>query len=481
MLLSKRDALERASLAADPQAMPIDDAVPVADTMQAPGTVTLPPQAAEARPAGNMPNVTEEQSARGDTEIATLRQALSAESVVPGDETTPASLLNRVFTEAVRLDASDIHVVPEKEYLSIRFRLNGIFHEVAQWDINLHDTILSRLKVIAGMQVVERNIPQDGHLEIMLEGPPKENERGEPERSFIEFNFRVSTMPTVNGEVAVLRALNREKALLSLEQIGLSNKSQQTIKKIVRRGHGVFLVTGHSGSGKTTTLYSILHFLNSKEKAILTLEDPVEYRLDNIRQSQVFPQVGFSFEAGLKAILRQDPDMIMIGEIRDETTADTAMRLALVGRLVLTTLHTNSIAGALVRLAEMDIERSIVSSAITGIMAERLVRKICDTCRVEAQPPYELMRMFGIEWTGEKVYMGRGCDACLHTGYKGRTGIFEILEVDDEFRNMIIKQASPDDIGAYLAKAVPETLLQDGFNKVRQGVTTLEEVIQAVI
>ncbi len=476
MLLTKRDELENAALAGDTAvAAGNDPAVSVAPPRDALVTGTAPVAQASA---ASVPAA--DQSKLANADIASIQETLSEVPKEEG-EMTPASWLNRVFMEAVRLDASDIHIVPEKEYLSVRFRLNGIFHEVAQWDIDYHDTILSRLKVISGLQVVERNLPQDGHLEILLEGTPKKNEHGNLERSFVEFNFRVSTMPTINGEVAVLRALNKEKGLLSLEQIGLSNKTLLVVKKAVRRGHGVFLVTGHSGSGKSTTLYSILNFLNNKEKAILTLEDPVEYRLDNIRQSQVSPALGFSFEVGLKAILRQDPDMIMIGEIRDEVTADTAMRLALVGRLVLTTLHTNSIAGALVRLAEMDIERSTVSSAITGIMAERLVRKICDICRVEAEPPHELLRMFDIQWTGEKVYAGRGCEACFHTGYRGRTGIFEILEVDEEFRNLIIRQAPLDEINAYIKKKVPETLLQDGFNKVRQGVTTLEEVVQAVI
>ncbi|MCI0542701.1 GspE/PulE family protein [bacterium] len=478
MLLSKRDELERAQLSPNLPGTSGNDLVISSDAREE-SAIPLPTQPVKVSPAQPVAPAIAQQEEKSNSAIASLRESLAENAA--GDEATPAASLNRVFTEAVRLDASDIHIVPEKEYLSVRFRLNGIFHEVAEWDINLHDTILSRLKVISGLQVVERNIPQDGHLEILLEGPPKKSERGDLERSFIEFNFRVSTMPTVNGEVAVLRALNKEKGLLLLEQIGLSNKTLQMVKKIVRRGHGVFLVTGHSGSGKSTTLYSILNYLNTREKAILTLEDPVEYRLDNVRQSQVSPQFGFSFEVGLKAILRQDPDMIMIGEIRDEVTADTAMRLALVGRLVLTTLHTNSIAGALVRLAEMDIERSIISSALTGIMAERLVRKICDTCRVETQPPFELMRMFDIQWTGEKVYAGRGCEACFHTGFKGRTGIFEIMEVDDEFRNLIIRQAPSDEIDAHIKKRVPETLLEDGFNKVRAGITTLEEVIQAVI
>lgn len=480
MLLSKREELERAALspnAAGAQTT-ADSGDFVATDQPIPSSV-VPPTSPVPPPPPLAASSIENQEKQAEADIDTVRAAL--ESPEEGGNASPASWLNQVFMQAVALDASDIHIAPEKDYLSVRFRMNGIIHEVAKWSIDYHDTILSRLKVIAGMQVVERNIPQDGHLELLLEAPPKKNEQGDLVRNFVELNFRVATMPTVNGEVAVLRALNKERGLLVIDQVGFSPKAMVTVKKVIQRGHGVFLMTGHSGSGKTTTLYSILNYINSRDKVILTLEDPVEYRVENVRQSQVSPAVGFSFEAGLRAILRQDPDMIMIGEIRDEQTAATAMRLALVGRLVLTTLHTNSIGGALIRLSEMDIERSIVSSALTAIVAERLVQKICEKCRVLADPPYELLKMFEIEWTGEQAYRGQGCDACHHTGFDGRIGIFEILEITDEFRNLIISAAPISEIEAYIEKKVPETLRQDGFNKVRQGITTLEEVIRATI
>jgi type IV pilus assembly protein PilB len=407
-----------------------------------------------------------------------LRKRETANENNPDDQMTPAVWLNEIFMEAVRLEASDIHIIPEKNYMSVKFRVNGVVTEVAQWDIDYHDMIMSRIKVISGLQVVEKNIPQDGHLELLFELPSREA----AQESTKEFNFRVSTMPTINGEAAVLRALNKEGSLLSIADIGFSEKSLLMMKKILRRGHGIVLLTGHSGSGKTTTLYSILNYLNTNDQAIITLEDPVEYRVANIRQSQVNPATGYNFSVGLKALLRQDPDIIMIGEIRDEETAGIAMRLALVGRLVLTTLHTNSISGALVRMTDMDIGKAIVASAFIGIIAERLVKKICDQCRVESTPPYELLKMFDIQWPdGVKVYAGQGCDACNHTGYKGRLGIFEVLEIDDDFRNMIIQQVTGNVLEEYVRNHVVETLRDDGFDKVRRGITTLEEVIQVTI
>ncbi len=392
---------------------------------------------------------------------------------------TPAIWLNEVFMEAVRMEASDVHIIPEKDYLSVKFRVNGVINEVARWDIDYHDMIMSRIKVISGLQVVEKNIPQDGHLELLFEVPFGDAAN---QGSLKEYNFRVSTMPTINGEAAVLRALNKDGTLLSIEEVGLSEKALLSMKKILRRGHGVVLMTGHSGSGKTTTLYSALNYLNTTDKAILTIEDPVEYRIGNIRQSQVNLATGYTFSVGLKALLRQDPDVIMIGEIRDEETAGIAMRLALVGRLVLTTLHTNSISGALVRMTDMDIGKSVISSAFIGIIAERLVKKICDQCRIESVPPYELLKMFDIPWPeGIKVYAGQGCDACNHTGYKGRIGIFEVLEIDENFRNLIIQQVPGNILDDYVKSHVVETLREDGFDKVRRGITTLEEVIQVTI
>lgn len=401
-------------------------------------------------------------------------------NIQDGEEFTPTSWLNEIFMESVRLGVSDIHIIPEKDYTSVRFRISGVVTEVARWDIDYHDMVLSRIKVISGLQVVEKNVPQDGHLELMFEQTKAEvaAEQGRAK----SLNFRVSTMPTINGEAAVLRVLSREGSVLKLEDIGLSEKSLFTFKKILQRGHGMVLMTGHSGSGKTTTLYAALNEMNAAEKVILTLEDPVEYRVPMVQQSQVNPLVGYNFSEGLKATLRQDPDVIMIGEIRDEETAGIAIRLALVGRLVLTTLHTNNISGALTRMVDMGIAKSMIASAFTGIIAERLVRKICPSCKQESAPPYELMKMFDIEWPADqKLYAGAGCEECGRTGFQDRIGIFEILEVDDDFRNIILQGLPISALEDFVRGHVKESLREDGFDKVRKGLTTLEEVIRATI
>jgi type II secretory ATPase GspE/PulE/Tfp pilus assembly ATPase PilB-like protein len=270
--------------------------------------------------------------------------------------------------------------------------------------------------------------------------------------------------------------------VLNLEQVGLSDKALFTLRKILQRGHGVILMTGYSGSGKTTTMYAAMNEIDAAQKVIITLEDPVEYRVPMVQQSQVNPLVGYHFDTGLKAILRQDPDVIMIGEIRDDETANIAMRLAMVGRLVLTTIHTNSISGALTRVMDMGISKSVISTAFMGVVAERLVRKICPACRQEAAPPYELMNMFGIEWpSDQKVYAGRGCDACGHTGFVDRIGIFEILEIDPAFIDIMLKDNQAAALEEHVRGHVVETLRDDGFDKVRRGITTLEEVIRATI
>ncbi len=393
-------------------------------------------------------------------------------------ELSPTKWLNEVFTEAVRLGASDIHIIPEKEFLSVRFRINGVVQEVARWDIDYHDMVISRIKVIAGLQLEEKNIPQDGHIEMVF-GKKVENKKTIQSESV---NFRISTMPTINGEAIVLRIFSREEETPKLQEIGLSEKSLVVVEKILQRGHGAVLITGHSGSGKTTTLYAALNEISSTEKVIITLEDPVEYRVPGVQQSQVNTLTGYDFDVGLRALLRQDPDAIMVGEIRDEETASIALRLALIGRLILTTLHTDSIAGAIIRLLDMKMQKSVLSSALTGIFTERLVRKICPQCKAEGVLPTELMKMFQITWpANEKVYEGRGCEYCLHTGFVGRTGIFEVLEIDDSFRGLIMKGANLEELRDYVEAHVPQTLREDGFDKVRKGLTTLEEVIRATI
>jgi len=450
MLLKRKEDLEISAVKASPEGEPVREEFPR-------------DQPREAGIASRAPVVARKEAAN-ETE----------------EDFTPTTWLNEIFMEAVRLKVSDIHIIPEREYISVRFRIGGVVSEVAQWDIDYHDMVISRLKVLSGLQVVERNIPQDGRLELAFE--MSKTDQTATKNIPKSLNLRVSTMPTINGEVAVLRVLSEEGSIKALSEIGLSDKSFPVVKKMLQRGHGVILVTGYSGSGKTTTLYAALNEINSVEKAILTLEDPVEYRVPFVRQSQINPAIGYNFSNGLKSILRQDPDVIMVGEIRDEETAGTTMRLALVGRLVLTTLHTNSISGALTRLIDMDIEKSIIASAFTGIISERLVRKICPSCREESTPPYEMMKMFDFTWSeNEKLYHGKGCPACAGTGYQDRTGLFEVLEIDDDFRNIIMSNMSVTVLEDYARSHVVQTLREDGYDKVRKGITTLEEVIRVTI
>ena len=478
MLLTKKSDLDMAAISKDANAS-VASSAPMADVSALQDENSDPAPEHSLNMQHSTVNLFPERSETQPSPISRVTEKKEVYRPKEGEDFTPTNWLNEVFVESFRLNASDIHIIPEKEYTSVRFRVDGIISEVAKWDINYHEMVLSRIKIISGLQVVEKNIPQDGHLEILF-GQTKE-ETAE-QKGATSLNFRVSTMPTINGEAAVLRVLSKENSVLGLDKLGLSDRALSILRKILQKGHGLVLITGYSGSGKTTTLYSALNEINAAQKVIMTLEDPVEYRVPMIQQSQVNLQTGYTFEAGLKAILRQDPDVIMIGEIRDDETANIAMRLAMVGRLVLSTLHTDSIAGALTRVMDMGISKSIISSAFMGVVAERLVRKICPNCREESTPPYELMKTFNIEWPADqKVYAGRGCDTCEHTGFLNRTGIFEVLEFDSEFVNILLSDISTKALDEYVKSHVTETLREDGFEKVRKGVTTLEEVIRATI
>jgi len=390
--------------------------------------------------------------------------------------------LDEILKEAIIQRASDIHIYPDRNDMVARFRIDGVLREVDRRDIVYHETVISRLKVISRLNVIEKNVPQDGHMEVLLEWPKGlENISHADEEGGKIANYRVSVMPTIYGEAAVLRVLNRKDNLLSLGELGFSDKTLVIMKKIIAHPHGVVLLTGPSGSGKTTTLYSIINTYDVKERAILTLEDPVEYQLANIRQTQVIPDLGVTFSVGLKAILRQDPDIIMIGEIRDEETAEIAVRASLAGRLVFSTFHTNDVAGAITRMIDMEIGRSLIATALVGIIAERLVRKICEKCITEVPAPKELLDFTGIEWPSKTVLAGKGCNHCGNTGYYGRTGLFEVLEIDNELRGLIIQRAPLNQINEIINNKITETLREDGFSKVRQGITTLEEVLKVTV
>ncbi len=375
-------------------------------------------------------------------------------------------LVNMILAQAIRDHASDIHIEPEEDMLRVRFRIDGILHEVFTPPKNLQSAIISRIKILSEMDIAENRIPQDGRFRIRLENR--------------EIDLRVSTLPTAYGENIVIRVLDRSNILLDIKDLGFSKENQELFEQMLSNAYGIILVTGPTGSGKTTTLYSALHRLNSIQKNIITVEDPIEYRLKMVRQSQVNPKAGMTFASGLRAILRQDPDVIMVGEIRDAETANIAVQAALTGHLVLSTLHTNDAIGAISRLQEMGIEPFLIATASVGVIAQRLVRKICDRCKEEYRPSDNLLRRLGLnpekgDW---RFYRGRGCNACKGTGYRGRTGIYEILKVDDKIKEMIIANATAERLRVVARQNGMRPLKYDGILKALKGITTIEEVMR---
>ena len=380
------------------------------------------------------------------------------------EEAPVIKLVNMIIMQAVKDRASDIHVEPAEERLVIRFRIDGILHEMFSPPKHLEPAFMSRIKVLSKMDIAEKRKPQDGRFNM------RAMDR--------DIDFRVSSFPTIYGENIVIRILDRGAILLGLDKIGFSQDIQKEFGKLIKHPHGIILVTGPTGSGKTTTLYSALSTIDSEEKNVITIEDPVEYHLGRIRQSQVNTKAGLTFASGLRSILRQDPDIIMVGEIRDKETAEISVQAALTGHLVFSTLHTNDAAGALSRLIDMGIEPFLISSSTIGILAQRLVRKICDKCKEEYSPSADILDGLGL---GQKntFFKGEGCDACKNTGYRERIGIFELLIVNDEIRKLVVDKASSDIIKKIAIEAGMKTLRDDGLDKVLKGITTPEEVIKA--
>jgi len=376
-------------------------------------------------------------------------------------------LVNLIMLQAVKEKASDIHIEPEDELLRIRFRVDGVLREAFTQPKNLQNAIISRIKIMADLNIAEKRVPQDGRIQI------KVDER--------DVDMRVSTIPTVQGENIVLRILDKSNIILNIEDLGLTPRNLDLIKRLLGRSYGIILVTGPTGSGKTTTLYSALNYLNTIEKNIVTIEDPVEYRLNLIRQSQINPKVGLNFASGLRSFLRQDPDIIMVGEIRDTETANVAVQAALTGHLVLSTIHTNDAPGAVTRLIDMGVEPFLVSSSTIGIVAQRLVRRICPKCKKQYKPSENLLKELNIPTEGRdiKFYKGEGCRHCKDTGYKGRIAIFEILPIDDNIREMILGKGSSDKIKKYALQNGFKTLRHDGLLKTLKGLTSIEEVMRA--
>jgi type IV pilus assembly protein PilB len=372
-------------------------------------------------------------------------------------------LVNLMLSQGVKDRASDIHVEPEEKNLLVRFRVDGVLREAYTQPKKLQNAIVSRLKIMASMDIAERRIPQDGRIQMKIEGKP--------------IDMRVSSLPTVYGENVVLRILDKSNLTIKLSDLGFGS-DEERFRKILNRPNGIILVTGPTGSGKTTTLYSALNEVSKVDVNTITLEDPVEYRLSLIRQSQVNVKAGMTFAAGLRSVLRQDPDIVMVGEIRDSETAKIAVEAALTGHLVLSTLHTNDAPGALPRLIEMGVEPFLVATAVGGVLAQRLVRRICTGCKVEYIANEAVLKAIEMDGKEVKLYKGQGCRACSNTGYKGRAAIYEILTMNEEIRNLVTVNASTDAIRNAGIKGGMRTLRQDGIRKAMEGITSVEEVLR---
>ncbi len=374
------------------------------------------------------------------------------------DEAPIIKLLNAILSEAIRSRASDIHIEPFENQLRIRFRIDGILKTVLTPNIALANMLVSRIKVMAKLDIAEKRLPQDGRISLKLGGRA--------------VDLRVSTIPSSFGERVVLRLLDKSAGRLNLKQLHLPEEVEEGVKQALSKSHGIFLVTGPTGSGKTTTLYAGLTLLNDAQRNIMTVEDPIEYNIDGINQTQVNAKADMTFAKGLRAILRQDPDVVMVGEIRDAETANIAVQASLTGHLVLSTLHTNSAVGAITRLRDMGVEPFLLSSSIVGVMAQRLVRELCD-CKTAHQATAVECEMLGVEKA--TIYEPNGCDKCQHTGYKGRMGLYELFLIDENIRTMIYSNATEDEMLAELRKT-SGSLLDNGYRAVLQGQTNLAEV-----
>ncbi len=396
---------------------------------------------------------------------ASTSPASDKELAKMAEDAPVVKLVNMIIIQALKEKASDIHIEPDEKVLRIRYRVDGILHEVPKPPKDLEAAIISRVKVLASMDIAERRKPQDGRIIMKMQGK--------------DIDMRVSSFPTVYGENIVIRLLDKTSLLLGLSELGMRPEMHKEFDKLIRKPFGIMLVTGPTGSGKTTTLYAALNAINSQEKNIITIEDPVEYQISMIRQTQVNPKAELTFASGLRSILRQDPDIIMVGEIRDSETAEIATQAALTGHLVFSTLHTNDASGAITRLADMGIEPFLISDAVIGVLAQRLVRVICPKCKEKIVPTDATLKELKLERSDDlALYHGKGCAKCKDTGYAGRVGIYELLIIDDELRKLIIAKAPADQIRAKAVEIGMKTLYEDGIVKALAGITSLEEVLR---
>lgn len=393
------------------------------------------------------------------TDISTLQELASRAPVI--------KLLNMILLQGVKEKASDIHFEPFEQDYRIRYRVDGVLYEVARPPKNLSLGLSSRIKVMANLDIAERRLPQDGRIMITIEGK--------------SVDLRISTLPTIFGESVVMRVLDRSTVSLSIDDIGMLDDTKKKIRNLILKPNGIILATGPTGCGKTTTLYGCLREINKIEYKVITTEDPVEYDLKGIIQVPINAKVGLTFSTSLRHILRQDPDIIMVGEIRDAETAQIAIQASLTGHLVFSTIHTNDAAGTITRLVDMNVEPFLVTSTLEAVLAQRLVRKICEYCKEEYTPEPEMLSDMGMgpETTkGKKFYKGAGCVKCNNSGYKGRTGIYEFLVLNDDIRALVLEKAHTALIRDAAIKGGMKTLLDDGIEKVFLGVTTLEEVLK---
>ena len=379
------------------------------------------------------------------------------------EKTSVSKLVDSLFLQAVQSRASDIHIEPEETIVSVRFRVDGLLHHITTFPLVIQSAVVSRVKILAGMDIAENRKPQDGKIRMELEGK--------------DLDIRVSTFPTLFGENVVLRLLDKRTMLPNLMDLGFSKENLEHFSKLITRSYGIILVTGPTGSGKTTTLYAALSKINSEEKNIVTIEDPVEYVLPRVRQTQVNVKAGITFANGLRGFLRQDPDIMMVGEIRDRETVDMAIQSSLTGHLVFSTLHTNDAPSALTRLVDMGAEPFLISSSVIGILAQRLVRVNCAKCREPYTPSSALLRSVGLP-EGTQVMHGKGCPKCNQTGFLGRSGIFELMFITDEIKSLVGARRSAAEIQKKAVEQGMKTLREDGLEKVQKGITTLEEVLR---
>jgi general secretion pathway protein E len=403
-----------------------------------------------------------------DEEDKLLHELEEVEDLLDDASEAPViKLVNVFFSQAIRARASDIHIEPYQKEVNIRYRIDGVLYNMHTLPRRFQSAVTSRIKIMAKLDIAEKRLPQDGRIMIKIADK--------------DVDIRVSVIPTTFGERIVLRLLDKRSIFFSLEEIGLSQDKLKAVNRLIRGANGIILVTGPTGSGKTTTLYAALDKINSPDKNIITIEDPVEYQLQGIGQIQINPKIGLTFANGLRSIVRQDPDVILVGEVRDLETAEISIHAALTGHLVFSTLHTNDAPGAVTRLIDMGIEPFLVASSVVAIIAQRLVRVICPSCKKPYKPERALLQEVGLALSRSNkrtFYRGTGCPECLGTGYKGRTGIYEILLVDDVIRGLVLKTSDSVTIKTEGVHRGMLTLRDDGIRKVLEGITTIEEVVR---